>query len=77
MIEHQSRLESPNNPPREVCAPDGLDHHEEQWEFELEVIGGAATLRQLEELLERAPNPESATAQFLTGYLASHANHQN
>lgn len=77
MIDSQSSLKSTNTPLREGQDPEDLAPHEDQWEFELEVIGGAATLQQLEELLERAPNPESAAAQFLTGYLASHANHQN
>lgn len=56
--------------------PDNLINVEDQWEFELEVIGAAATPQQLEDLLHRAPNPESAAAQFLLGYLASHANRQ-
>lgn len=42
---------------------------EDRWEQELDVVGAAATRDELQELLDRAPNPESGTAQFLLGYL--------
>ena len=55
-------------------ATDNFVDLEAQWEFELEVVGAAATPQQLRTLLDRAPDPASATATFLLGYLASHAN---
>lgn len=76
MIKHRLSSCSTNATLPEDQVPENLFCNEEYWEFELEVIGGAVSLEQLEKLLERAPNPESATAQFLMGYLASHANHQ-
>lgn len=52
--------------------PDNLIEKEELWEFELDLLGAAAVPEKLQQILERAPNPESATAQFLMGYLASY-----
>lgn len=53
-------------------APDNLVEMEELWEFELDLIGAAATPQALQQILERAPNSESATAQYLMGFLACH-----
>lgn len=46
-----------------------LDQHD-LWEQELDLIGAAASNDQLQEMLNRAPDPMSATAQLLMGYLA-------
>lgn len=44
---------------------------QEHWEQELEIMGAAASLDDLCDHLRDAPDPESATAQFLMGYLIS------
>lgn len=44
--------------------------NQDAWEVELDIMGAAATIEELKAHLERAPNPESATAQYLQGYLA-------
>lgn len=46
-----------------------LDQHD-LWEQELDLIGAAASNEQLQTMLDRAPDPMSATAQLLMGYLA-------
>ncbi len=56
--------------------PNSVGSHGEQqddWEFELDLLGTNASTEALEEHLEKAPDPQSATAQFLKGYIASHA----
>jgi hypothetical protein len=55
-----------------VGVPRDLLQNEEDWEFQLDLLGTHATLEQLQAHLDAAPNPDSATAQFLMGYL-SHA----
>lgn len=45
---------------------------EDLWEFELDVTGAAASPEVLQQILERAPNSESAAAQYLMGFLACH-----
>jgi hypothetical protein len=46
---------------------------QDDWEFELDLLGTTASTEALEGHLEKAPDPQSATAQFLKGYIASHA----
>jgi hypothetical protein len=46
---------------------------QDDWEFELDLMGTTASTEALEGHLEKAPDPQSATAQFLKGYIASHA----
>lgn len=45
---------------------------QDNWEFELDLLGTSASVEALERHLEKAPDPQSATAQFLKGYIASH-----
>jgi hypothetical protein len=52
-----------------------LQDDEETWEFELDLLGTSATPEQLQEMLARAPNPKSATVDFIKGYLAGYVNH--
>ena len=49
--------------------PDAQD----DWEFELDLMGTNASIEALERHLDKVPDPQSATAQFLKGYIASHA----
>lgn len=44
---------------------------QDQWDVELDTMGAAATPEELQAHLERAPNPESATAQYLAGFLTA------
>jgi hypothetical protein len=54
--------------------PDELQGDQQgDWEFELDLLGTTASTEALEEHLGKAPDPQSATAQFLKGYIASHA----
>lgn len=43
------------------------------WEYELDLLGADASVDVLQAHLDKAPNPYSANAQFLMGFLASHA----
>jgi hypothetical protein len=56
-------------------APRNLIEQEDDWEFALDILGTEASIIELQAHLDRAPNPESATAQFLRGFLASYAQH--
>lgn len=56
--------------PAEV--PRDLLQQEDDWEFQLDLLGTSATVEQLQSHLDACPNPGSATAQYLQGYL-SHA----
>ena len=42
---------------------------EDDWECELDILGRHAPLEELQRHLDRAPNPESAGAQLLAGYI--------
>lgn len=46
----------------------------ELWDFQLDLLGTGASVEALQAHLDKAPNPDSANAQFLMGYLAGHAN---
>lgn len=46
---------------------------QDDWEFELDLMGTNASIDVLERHLDKAPDPRSATAQFLKGFIASHA----
>lgn len=48
---------------------------EDDWEFELDLLGPSADIAVLQAHLDKAPNQNSATAQFLRGYLAHHFYH--
>lgn len=50
--------------------PGGL---QDDWEFELDLMGTTASIDVLERHLDKVPDPKSATAQFLKGFIASHA----
>ena len=50
--------------------PDNSIEADELWEIELDLLGAAASSEALQQHLERAPNPESAAAQYLLGFLA-------
>lgn len=45
---------------------------QEDWDFELDLMGTAASIELLERHLDKAPDPQSANAQFLKGFIASH-----
>lgn len=45
---------------------------QDDWEFELDLLGTSASIESLEEHLGRAPDPKSATAHFLRGFIANH-----
>lgn len=51
---------------------DDADGTQDEWEFELDLLGTNASIEALTRHLEKAPDPQSATAQFLMGYIASH-----
>lgn len=49
------------------------DDASELWDFQLDLLGTEASVEVLQSHLDKAPNPDSANAQFLMGYLAAHA----
>ncbi len=59
----------------DTTIPDNLVAQEEEWEFQLDLLGTEASIEELRGHLSRAPNPEAAAAQFLMGYLASYEKH--
>lgn len=50
-----------------------MEMKNDDWEFELDMMGTTASIELLERHLDKAPDPKTATAQFLQGYIASHA----
>lgn len=54
---------------RATVKPDVLGDID-QWEFELDLLGASASREQLQQLLERCPDPTSDSAQFLAGFLS-------
>lgn len=68
----QTRLSHANTPTtiHHASRAAALEDQQEAWEAELDVIGAAASVEALQELLNRAPDPESGLALMVKGFIA-------